>query len=132
MEKPAAVTLFSDGTMAKHAPALWLARCSGALLLVSMAANYLASPAHTGCSARSYGGMPLCSEQSLDLLDRSLEAEFLVATTKHPPAASMVARQFMQAHERCGPDLQCIRTLKASTSWQLDAIFGGAQVGPIS
>src|SRR4051812_22528566 len=104
MKKPAALTLFSDNT------AVWLARCSGALLLVSLASHW-GSPAHLSCSTPSYGGMPLCSEQSLDLLDRSLEAEFLVAATKHPPAASMIARQFMQAHDRCGPDLQCIRTL---------------------
>jgi hypothetical protein len=76
--------------------------------------------------------MPLCSEHRSDLLDRSLEAEFLVATTKHQPAASMIARQFMQAREHCGTDLQCLVTLKTTTRRQLDAIFGSAPVGPIS
>jgi uncharacterized protein len=132
MEKPSPIALFSNDLMANDAPFVWLARCAGVLILVSLVASFLASSEPVSCSAKSYGGMQLCSDQSLDLLDRSLEAEFLVATTKHPPAASMIARQFMQAHERCGPDLQCIRTLKASTSWQLDAIFGGAPVGPIS
>ena len=76
--------------------------------------------------------MPLCSDQSLDLLDRSLEAEFLVATIKHGAVAAMVAQQFMQAREHCGTDLQCLVTLKDTTRRQLDAIFGSAPVGPIS
>ena len=132
MQKLAAISLFSNGTTAEYAPALWLARCSGALLLVSLAANFWGTPAHTSCSARSYGGMPLCSEQPSDLLDRSLEAEFLVATIKHGAVAAMVAQQFMQAREHCGRDLQCLVTLKATTRRQLDALFGSAPVGPIS
>jgi hypothetical protein len=131
MDKPAAVTLLPEGTMAKHAPALWLARCSGALLLVSLASHW-GSPAHTSCSTASYGGLPLCSERSLGLLDRSLEAEFLVAAIKHGPIASMIGRQFMQAHEHCGKDAQCLVALKAATTRQLDAVFGSAPVGPTS
>jgi hypothetical protein len=76
--------------------------------------------------------MPLCSEPSLGLLDRALEAEFLVAAIKHGPIASMIARQFMQAQEHCGTSLHCLVALKAATTKQLDAIFDSAPVGPIS
>jgi hypothetical protein len=132
MEKPSPIALFSNDLMANDAPFVWLARCAGVLILVSLVASFLASSEPVSCSAKSFGGMQLCSEQSLDLLDRLLEAEFLDVTIKHEPAASMIVRQFVQARERCGMDLQCTRALKASTSRQLHAIFGSAQLGPVS